>query len=155
MAPLAPANMARHWTGFTGRAMPVWGDGPMGVASDIGAALRAKAAALAGRDPHRLAALIDPDFVYVNAMGRRFDRAAYVDTYGGGGPVRFLAQEVEDLEVRDLDGFAIATMRLRDRFEHEGGTFAGSFRSFCVFRRTAAGWLWCGGQTMAAGARDP
>ncbi|MGE0714889.1 MAG: nuclear transport factor 2 family protein [Alphaproteobacteria bacterium] len=122
----------------------------MGVESEIAGALQAKAAALVARDAVWLAALIDPGFVYVDAAGRRFEREAYVAAYGGAGAVRFLAQAVDELDVRDLGGFAVATMRLDDRFERAGGVFAGSFRSFCLFRRAEAGWLWCGGQTMAA-----
>ncbi len=114
--------------------------------------LLAKADALVRRASDDLAALIHADFVYVNAGGRIFDKAGYVETYCASGKVVFRAQEFEDLDVRSFDGFAVATMILRDSFSAGGRDVAGRFRSLCVFSRVDGRWLWVAGQTMAASA---
>ncbi len=117
------------------------------VAEAVRSTVLAKAAALVERAPDRLAALLDPAFVYLNVRGERFDRAGYVERFCTSGRIRFTSQQFEALEVTDLGTFAVATMIVHDRFDHPEGRFAGSFRSLCVFRPSSTTWLWCAGQT--------
>jgi ketosteroid isomerase-like protein len=114
----------------------------------IEAILRAKAAALVARSADAMAALLDRDFVYVNAGGRRVDAAGYLAAFTGDGPLRFQSQDISDLQVTEHEGFAIATMTLHDVFDTPQGHFDGHLRSMAVFRRTPQGWRWSGGQTM-------
>jgi ketosteroid isomerase-like protein len=122
------------------------------IDDDIRAALAAKADALVQRAADRLAALIHDDFVYVNAGGRRFDKAGYVEAYCTSGSVVFREQRVDDLEVRSFDGFAVATLRVSDRFSAGGQDIAATYRSLCVFTRVDGRWHWAAGQTMATAA---
>lgn len=114
--------------------------------------LLAKADALVRRAADDLAALIHQEFVYVNAGGTMFNKAGYVETYCVSGQVVFRAQAFEDLDVRPFDGFAVATMIVRDKFFAGGRDVAGHYRALCVFSRLDGRWLWVAGQTMAVSA---
>ena len=124
-------------------------------AEAIRALLAAKAAALRGRDADALAALLDPEFLYVNASGRRFDQAGYVDAYCTSGQVVFLDQVVETLQVTGFGGFAVADFILHDHFSVAGDVQDARYRSLGVFRQAAAGWLWVAGQTMVTAPTRP
>lgn len=121
------------------------------AADDVRAVLERKAAALKQRSAPKLQELLEENFVYVTASGRRLRRDAYVENGTGPHGLRFQSQEIEGLDVVDFGDMAIATMTLHDRFEVQGNTVAETYRSFCVFRRHGAAWLWAGGQTCVAG----
>lgn len=123
----------------------------MSTTDDVRALLERKAAALKQRSAPKLLELLEADFVYVTASGRRLRRDAYVENGTGPHGLRFQSQEVEGLDVADFGDMAIATMTLHDRFEVQGHMVAETYRSFCVFRRHGAAWLWAGGQTCVAG----
>jgi ketosteroid isomerase-like protein len=118
---------------------------------EVRAVLGRKAAALKQRSAPMLLELLEAEFVYVTASGRRLRRDAYVENGTGPHGLRFQSQEIEGLEVADFGDTAIATMILHDRFEIEDRTVSETYRSFCVFRRHGATWLWAGGQTCVAG----
>lgn len=118
------------------------------IANQIRRVLEAKADALLRRAAGDLSALIHPDFIYVNARGISFDKAAYIDRYCVSGEVLFKRQDVGKLEVREFQGFALATMVLHEAFFFEGQDRTTSYRSFCAFAKMAEGWSWAGGQTM-------
>ena len=121
------------------------------AADDVRAVLERKAAALKQRSAPKLQELLEENFVYVTASGRRLRRDAYVENGTGPHGLRFQSQEIEALDVADFGDMAIATMTLHDRFEVQGQAVAETYRSFCVFRRHGSGWLWAGGQTCVAG----
>lgn len=125
----------------------------MNIAEEIGRVLAAKADALIRHDPVALEALLDPGFIYLNAGGRRFDRAGYIETYCVSGRVIFLSQQATDLQVVPHDGFAVATLALHDRFRLGDRVMDGEYRSLCVFRMAEGSWRWAAGQTMAAPPR--
>jgi hypothetical protein len=118
---------------------------------EVRAVLERKAAALKQRSAPKLLELLEAEFVYVTASGRRLRRDAYVENGTGPHGLRFQSQEIEGLEVADFGDLAIATMILHDRFEIENRTVSETYRSFCVFRRHDSVWLWAGGQTSVAG----
>ena len=118
---------------------------------EVRAVLERKAAALKQRSAPRLLALLEENFVYVTASGRRLRRDDYVENGTGPHGLRFQSQEIEGLDVADFGDVAIATMILHDRFEIEDRTVSETYRSFCVFRRHGSTWLWAGGQTCVAG----
>jgi hypothetical protein len=118
------------------------------VADEIRIVLAAKADALVRRSADDLATLLHPDFVYVNASGRKLDKAAYIDVGCISGRLIFRDQQVSELDVRQFDDFAVATMLLNDRFVFEGKEVSEIFRSLCVFSKKAGHWQWIAGQTM-------
>jgi len=118
------------------------------TADEIRIVLAAKADALVRRSADDLAALLHPDFVYVNASGRKLDKAAYIDVGCISGRLIFRDQQVSELDVRQFDDFAVATMLLNDRFVFEGKEVAETYRSLCVFSKKAGHWQWIAGQTM-------
>jgi uncharacterized protein DUF4440 len=118
------------------------------VADEIRMVLAAKADALVRRSADALATLLHPDFVYVNASGRKLDKAAYIDVGCISGRLIFRDQQVSELDVRQFDDFAVATMLLNDRFVFEGKEVSETFRSLCVFSKKAGHWQWIAGQTM-------
>ena len=120
-------------------------------AGEIRAVLERKAAALKERSAPKLLALLEAEFVYVTASGRRLRRDTYVENGTGPHGLRFQSQEIEGLDVADFGDIAIATMTLHDRFESQGHAVAETYRSFCVFCRHGPVWLWAGGQTCVAG----
>jgi hypothetical protein len=122
----------------------------MSATDRIATLLQAKADALVRRSAQDLAALIHPDFTYVNAGGFRFDKAGYIDFGCTSGRIVFSEQKFSALEVRSFAGFAVATMNLHDRFSSQGRLVAATYRSLCVFSVSGDEWLWAAGQTMAA-----
>lgn len=120
------------------------------IEDEIRRILDAKTEAVIRRDPAALDALLDRDFVYLNASGRSLDKAGYIETYCVSDQVVFLSQRITDLEVRPHDGFAVATLTLHDRFQVHGRVIEGDYRSLCVFKMTGDSWRWAAGQTMPA-----
>lgn len=127
----------------------------MNTADEVRDILQRKAAALLQRSAPKLLELLEENFVYVTASGRRLRRDDYVEHGTGPHGLRFQSQEIDGFEVADFGDTAIATMILHDRFEVDGHAISETYRSFCVFRRhgTRHGtrWLWAGGQTCVAG----
>lgn len=123
---------------------------PTNTADEIRHVLQRKAAALLQRSAPGLLELLEADFVYVTASGRRLRRDDYVENGTGLRGLRFQSQEIDDFDVADFGDMAIATMTLRDRFEVDGRSVSETYRSFCVFRRHGTLWLWAGGQTCVA-----
>jgi hypothetical protein len=118
------------------------------IADEIRIVLAAKADALVRRSADDLATLLHPDFVYVNASGRKLDKAAYIDVGCISGRLIFRDQQVSELDVRQFDDFAVATMLLSDRFVFERKEVSETYRSLCVFSKKAGHWQWIAGQTM-------
>jgi hypothetical protein len=123
----------------------------MNVGERIGEVLLAKADAVVRRDARALATLIHPDFVYVNAAGKSFDKAGYIDTYCSSGKIVFQAQKFSDLTVQLFPGTAVATLVAHDRFLVDGETIAATYQSLCVFIELDGRWQWVAGQTRTAG----
>jgi len=123
----------------------------MVAAEEIELVLKAKAQALIARQAEELDDLIHPDFVYVNAGGRTFDKARYIETYCTSGRVVFTQQQFDDLSVKLIDAFAIATLLINDELRIDERTVSSRYRSLCVFNRSSGRWLWVAGQTMAVG----
>lgn len=122
------------------------------IVEEIRKVLEAKADALLRRSADDMAALLHPDFVYVNAGGVKLDKAAYIHVGCISGALVFREQRISELEVRQFDDIAVATMLLNDRFfsQREGREVTGTFRSLCVFGKTDGSWRWLAGQTMKA-----
>jgi hypothetical protein len=87
----------------------------------------------------------------VNASGKTFDKAGYLDTYSASGKIIFTEQRFSDLAVREFAGFSVATLLVHDKFTAGGQDIRATYRSLCVFNNDTGRWLWAAGQTMAAG----
>lgn len=124
----------------------------MTTEDEIRLVLDAKAAALIERQNERLDALIHTDFLYINAGGRTFDKAGYIEAYCTSGKVVFLQQRFFNLMVKPIDSFAVATLSIHDELRNEERRVSGRYRSLCVFSQTSGRWLWTAGQTMTIGA---
>ena len=122
----------------------------MSVEMEIGALLLAKAEAIVDRAADKLDALIHPDFVYVNAAGRSFDKAGYIDAYCTSGKMVFTEQRISNLTVQASPGLAEATFVSYDRFLIDGKTVDATYQSMCVFTAGPQGWQWVAGQTRTA-----
>jgi hypothetical protein len=120
------------------------------AAGDIRRILTAKADAVVRRATNDLAALLHPDFIYVNAAGKTFDKAGYLETYSASGKVIFTEQRFSDLTVKEFAGFAVAALAVHDKFTTGGQDISATYRSLCVFSNDKGRWLWTAGQTMAA-----
>lgn len=120
------------------------------IVEEIRKVLEAKADALKRRSAEDMATLLHPDFVYVNAGGVKLDKAAYIDVGCISGRLIFRQQQVSELEVREFDQVAVATMLLNDQFfsQLEGREVSGTYRSLCVFSKKDGRWQWIAGQTM-------
>ena len=118
------------------------------IAEEIRAVLSAKADALLRRSADDMAALLHPDFVYVNAGGYKLDKAQYIDNGCTSGRIVFRSQRVSELDVRQLGDVAVATMVLDDQFALEGREITATFKSLCIFIKKDGRWLWVAGQTM-------
>lgn len=122
----------------------------MQAADGIRLLLEAKAAALVARNARDLDALLHGDFVYINAGGRVYDKAGYIEAYCTSGKVVFAQQRFADLAVRLIDGFAVATLSVSDEFRVGERMVSGRYQSLCVFSQALGRWV--AGQTMAVGA---
>ena len=123
----------------------------MATANEISIVLEAKAEALVSRQAGHLDALIHDDFVYVNAGGRTFDKASYIEAYFTSGKVVFVQQQISNLTVKPIDGFALATFLINDELRIGARALSGRYHSLSVFSQPAGRWLWTAGQTMAIG----
>jgi antitoxin (DNA-binding transcriptional repressor) of toxin-antitoxin stability system len=121
----------------------------MAVTEEIAAVLKLKAEGLVTKSSKILSEIMDPAFVYVSSGGRRSEKQAYIDRVSTATDWGFGHQLVENLEVVDFGGFAVATMTLHDQFVHSTGTVERTYLSLCVFRKEGGRWLWAAGQTMA------
>lgn len=113
--------------------------------------LLAKADAVVRRDERALAALIHPDFVYVNAAGRSFSKADYIQYYCTSGNIVFREQKFSDLVVRLFPGLAEATLVAHDSFVVDGEIIAATYQSLLMFADFEGRWQWIAGQTRTAG----
>ncbi len=105
----------------------------MSIGGQIRALLLAKADAIVRRAADRLDGLIHPDFVYVNAAGRTFDKAGYIETYCTSGKIAFEEQRFSNLSVQASPGDAEATFIAHDIFVVDGQRIAATYQSLCVF----------------------
>jgi len=110
-----------------------------------------KGRALVERNALKLGELLHPNFVYLNARGKSFDKAGYIDTFCTSASLVFLDQSMIEVAVRPIDDFAVATLVLSDRLVVEGVEQSGRVRSLCVFTKANGEWLWAAGQTMSEG----
>ena len=122
----------------------------MSVDTEIAQVLLAKAEAIVARAGDKLEALIHPDFVYVNAAGRTFNKESYIDTYCTSGKIVFAEQRISNLRVEESPGVVEAAFVAHDRFVVDGQTVDSTYQSLCVFIAGPEGWQWIAGQTRTA-----
>lgn len=101
---------------------------------------RERSDALVRRDAETLGRILADGFVYTNASGQVLDKATYLARYVHSPDVRWLAQDLEDVEVRVLGDTAVLTFRVHDRATFGAQTLDAHFRSTFVYVKTPAGW---------------
>lgn len=106
----------------------------MATIDEIRVVLKAKAEALIARQAGHLEALLHDDFVYVNAGGRTFNKANYIETYCTSGRVVFTHQGISDLMVKLIDGFVVATLSINDELSIDGRAVSGRYQSLELCR---------------------
>lgn len=119
----------------------------MNVGDSVRAVLEAKAAALVTKSPDILDRMIDPAFLYVNALGNKFSKEEYIATYCRSGAIKFLNQRLSNIEVIDYGDFAVVSLTIEDHIIEQGQLSRGHYRSLCVFRNDNGRWIWVAGQT--------
>jgi hypothetical protein len=119
---------------------------------EIRGVLEAKASALVRRSAADLAALLHHSFIYVTAGGRTLTKADYIDVSCLSGKVTYRSQKISDLEVRQFEGFTVATMALEDELTLDGREITETFSAICVFTRPDGRWQWAAGQAMRPAA---
>jgi hypothetical protein len=124
------------------------------AAQDLYRLVQDRAAALVRADVAFLERLLADEFQYVNSMGARLDRAAYLELYTSGKLV-FDAQEVSDFDARFYGVTAVVTCLLDDRASYDGQAFEARFRTLQVYVRSTDGWRWVAGQTTEALSPGP
>lgn len=130
---------------------------PVGVESPLLSAARSmlqvRTAALLAHDPHRLTALLSPDYRYIDSLGRVFDRSAYLARVAGRELV-WKSQDFDELDATELapEVFLI-TGRAHDRFDFAGTPVDAWFRVVHVCLRTPQGPLFRFGQSTTVERR--
>lgn len=109
-----------------------------------------RSAALVRKDVAALDRILAPEFVYTNASGEVLDKEEYLARYVRDPNVRWLSQELEDVEVRVAGNSAVVTCRVRDRAMFGGQSLDAVFRSTYVYVREEAGWRCMAGHTGPA-----
>jgi ketosteroid isomerase-like protein len=109
-----------------------------------------RSAALVRKDVAALDRILAPEFVYTNASGEVLDKEKYLARYVRDPNVRWLSQELEDVEVRVAGDIAVVTCRVRDRAEFGGQSLDAAFRSTYVYVREEEGWRCIAGHTGPA-----
>ncbi|GAA2124184.1 nuclear transport factor 2 family protein [Nocardioides bigeumensis] len=116
----------------------------------VAVALGARRGALVARDPHRLASLLHPDFVYTNASGRLLDVGGYLDLTVRG-PLRWHDQVVEPVTLTRAGGVLVLTGHVVDRVQLDGEHHEWRFATTQVYLEEAGALLYLAGHTGPAG----
>jgi hypothetical protein len=112
----------------------------------VRAAAERRARALANRDWATLESVLHPEFVYVNAQGIRLSREAYLG-FVRDGPLRWIEQTLEDVEVVALDSVAVLTATVVDDVRIGEDKHRLVFASTQTYVREGDQWLYLAGQT--------
>ncbi|WP_342359112.1 nuclear transport factor 2 family protein [Terrarubrum flagellatum] len=119
----------------------------MSAVDEITSLLERKAAALVGRDAATLETIIDPAFIYVNALGNKFGKDEYLSVYCRSGAIRFVRQDIRNIEAIELGDVVIVSVMINDEIDAHGAISQGHYRSLCVFKKTGDAWRWVAAQT--------
>ncbi len=119
---------------------------------DVLAAARERAAALAGRDEHRLRRLLHPRFGWISHRGDRFDLTSYLDS-NRRGPNVWHGQELRDPVVTVVGDTAVLRCTAVDTVDVDGtGPRTFTMPMTQTWVRTEDGWRCLAGH---AGPRLP
>lgn len=117
------------------------------IVEEIRAFLAAKADALVRRSAADITALLHPNFLLVTAGGKTIGRADYIDV-GITGKLVYHGQQIRELEVREFDDAAVASMLVDDWFTIDGREIIQTYRNLSVFTRVDGRWVWAANQAM-------
>lgn len=107
-----------------------------------------RARALVDGDVAAVGVLLADGFVYVNSLGQRLDRAAYL-AFVGGRDMRWSAQHLDDVQVHSFGDAVVMTCRLVDEGHWRGEPVRWSWVSTQVYVRRDGEYLYAAGHTSA------
>jgi uncharacterized protein DUF4440 len=117
-----------------------------GAMDAIVAVAERRALALVERDWDTVEAQLHPAFLYVNANGRRLDRAAYL-AFLAEGPVQWEAQTLENVAVVVDGRVGVITATVIDHVLHEGQPARWEFVTTQTYVERDGDWLYLAGHT--------
>lgn len=103
-------------------------------------AVRARSAALIRCDVGTLMAMLDDEFVYVNAHGRLLARDEYVKLYLQSGALCWTEQTLDEERVRIHGDLGVVHVRVHDRGRWKDEVLDAHFRSMQVYARRDGAW---------------
>lgn len=139
---LVSCNSLTGSTGAVGSASGKWIDEILTVA-------RLRTEALKKRDAKTLERLLRADFVYTNASGKVFDRAAYIRSYATDRSVEWVSQTLSDVCIRFASDTAVLTASMHDVARFGDYALNTKFRTTQIYRRISSDWIYIAGHTSA------
>jgi ketosteroid isomerase-like protein len=95
---------------------------------------------LVSRDVRTMTEILHEDFVYTGSSGERLDRTAYLARLVTAGDVKWLGQDLDEIDVRFFGDTAVLTARAHDRAIFGDETLDARVRQTFVFVKTGRGW---------------
>lgn len=105
-----------------------------------------RARALCDKNVPALSGMLAEGFVYINSMGRRLDRNAYL-AFVGSGDMRWTAQVLEDVHVHPFGDTVVMTCRVTDVGYFRDEPVRWSYVSTQVYLRHDHTYLYAAGHT--------
>ena len=98
--------------------------------------------------------ILDEHFFYVNSEGIKRNRKEYMKNMFLSGDSKWLAQEIEDMDVRFIGAdAAILSFIVLDKFRYDGQEYAVYNRSTFVYAKKGKTWRCMSGHTSEIGEK--
>lgn len=108
---------------------------------------RTRSKALIGKDAEAMREILTDDFTYTNASGKHLSREEYIATYVTAPSVRWLSQEISDVEVWPLGDYAVFACTVHDVAIFDSDELNAHFRSIYLYVKRPQGWRCLAGHT--------
>ncbi|MBX3066036.1 MAG: nuclear transport factor 2 family protein [Anaerolineae bacterium] len=102
--------------------------------------VKQRSVALISGDVAKLSAILSDDFVYIDAGGNLMDKRGYLENYVMATDVRWIAQELDEIVIREYGEMAVITLRAHDQAEYGGTLFDSWVRSTFVYAKQGENW---------------
>ena len=116
------------------------------MTTDVMAAIRARADALAAQDWGVVEAQLHEHFIYTNTRGERLGPRLYLD-FLRNGPLRWVHQSIADALVAEVGDTAVVTGLVFDHVVIEGEEHELHFATTQAYVRVDGVWKYLAGQT--------
>jgi hypothetical protein len=115
--------------------------------TELAEMVRARSDALIRGDAQRMNEILADEFTYTNASGQPITKSEYVESYVGSPDVKWLAQDMSDLQIQMYGDTGVVACRVHDRAIFHRTDFEGTFRSLFVYVKRDGMWRCVAGQT--------